>query len=145
MKFCFIDPNYSPKDIVQGNLVGDCYFLSAIASIATNKDRILRLFSSFQININGIYMSKLMFKGIIHEVVIDDYFPTYIDKEGKQQFLGCRPHPSTHQIYPMVLEKCWAKLWGSYEAIDGKYQSIQVVDRMKLYMLLQELQPKPIF
>lgn len=47
MKFCFIDPNYSPKDIVQGNLVGDCYFLSAIASIATNKDRILRLFSSF--------------------------------------------------------------------------------------------------
>ena len=46
-KFCFIDPNYSPKDIVQGNLVGDCYFMSAIASIATNKDRILRLFSSY--------------------------------------------------------------------------------------------------
>lgn len=93
-KFCFIDPNYTPQDIVQGNLVGDCYFLSAIASVATNKDRILRLFSSHEISSIGIYMSKLMFKGIIREIVIDDFFPTFIDNEGKQQFLGCRPYPS---------------------------------------------------
>jgi calpain-15 len=78
--FCFIDLNYSPQDIVQGHLVGDCYFLSAIASLATNKDRILRLFSSHEISPVGIYMSKLMFKGIIREVVIDDYFPIYIDE-----------------------------------------------------------------
>jgi calpain-15 len=74
--------------------VGDCYFLSAIASLATNKDRILRLFSSHEISPVGIYMSKLMFKGIIREVVIDDYFPIYIDEHKKQQYLGCRPHPS---------------------------------------------------
>jgi hypothetical protein len=44
LSICLKDDDVSPYDIVQGR-VGDCYFMSALASLATCKDRIDRIFS----------------------------------------------------------------------------------------------------
>ena len=50
--------------------------------------------------------------------MVDEYFPVSVNKEAKMELLGCLPNE--REIYVMVLEKCWAKLWGSYKKIDGK-------------------------
>ena len=39
----------------------------------------------------------------------------------------------------MILEKCWAKLYGSYDAIDGNFHMIQVVFLMRFFTLFPEL------
>jgi hypothetical protein len=68
-------------------------------------------------------MTRMMFKGILQEVIVDDMFPVTHEKENnevKDQLLACRPSRNSSEIYVMILEKCWAKLWGSYDRIDGK-------------------------
>lgn len=71
----FMDANFVATDVMQGSLVGDCYFLSAVACLANHPERILRLFPSISLNNKGVYMSRIMHKGIFQEVVIDDRFP----------------------------------------------------------------------
>lgn len=50
------------------------------------------------------------------EVIVDDYFPVS-KKDGR--IMGANP-AGGNEIWVMILEKCWAKLYGSYEGIDGK-------------------------
>ena len=109
----FIKDAIEPSDILQGQL-GDCYFLSALSALAEQGFRIKNLFPSIQINENGIYMARILHDGEYQEVVIDDYFP--VDQNNKSAFA----QPSGGQeIWVMVLEKCWAKLYGSYANING--------------------------
>jgi calpain-15 len=70
-----------PQDILQGR-IGDCYFLSAIAGLAEKDQRIKAIFPSLTINKNGIYMARILCKGVFQEVVVDDYFP--VSKRGEQ-------------------------------------------------------------
>lgn len=65
-----IDPN----DIKQGEL-GNCYFLSALSSLAEKPDRILRLFEGQTINELGCYYVRLCVDGIWRYIVIDDFTP----------------------------------------------------------------------
>ncbi len=58
-------------------------------------------------------MARVLHNGILQEVVIDDYFPV---KNGKPVF--AQP-AGGKQIWVMVLEKCWAKLFGSYANVVG--------------------------
>jgi calpain-15 len=59
-------------------------------------------------------MARILHRGVYQEVVVDDYFPC--NESGN--LLGALP-AGGEEIWVMVLEKCWAKLFGSYEAIDG--------------------------
>ena len=57
----------------------------------------------------GIYMARVMFRGEIREVVVDDYIP--VNQQGDPLFA----RPAAHrQIWVMILEKVWAKLHHSY-------------------------------
>lgn len=59
-------------------------------------------------------MARILHNGEYQEVVIDDYFP--VDEKGNVFFA----QPSGGQeIWVMILEKCWAKLYGSYSSIIG--------------------------
>lgn len=81
-----MDDDLDPTDIVQGS-VGDCYFLSAVAALIRKTERVPRLFPpDIRINQNGVYMTQLMFKGILQEVMVDERFP--VDKISKR-LLGC--------------------------------------------------------
>lgn len=59
-------------------------------------------------------MARILHNGEYQEVVIDDYFP--VNEKGKVFF--AQPAAGT-EIWVMVLEKCWAKLYGSYAEIIG--------------------------
>lgn len=81
-----MDQNFAPADILQGKL-GNCYFLSAVAGLAEKPYRIKKIFPSYEINKNGIYMARILHKGIFQEVVVDDYVPCTPDG----QFYGAQP------------------------------------------------------
>jgi calpain-15 len=116
----FIGEQIDPGDILQGR-IGDCYFLSAIAGLAEYDHRIKAIFPNLDINKNGIYMARVLHRGVLMEVIVDDYFPVS-KKDG--HLMGANPSGG-NEIWVMILEKCWAKLYGSYEAIDGKEAAMQ--------------------
>jgi calpain-15 len=108
----FISDKIEPGDILQGSL-GDCYFLSALAALAEQEYRIKNLFPRIDMNPNGFYMARILHNGVLMEVVVDDYFPVKNGKVGFAQPAGGK------EIWVMVLEKCWAKLYGSFASIVG--------------------------
>lgn len=130
----FISNSIDPGDILQGR-VGDCYFLSAIAGLAEKDNRIKAIFPNLEISKNGIYMARILHKGVLKEVVVDDYFPVS-KKDGK--LMGANP-AGGNEIWVMILEKCWAKLYGSYEAIDGNLPITKVAFQIKFSMHSQAL------
>lgn len=62
-------------DILQGE-IGDCYFMSAMASCAEVPKRIKELFLTRQVNTAGIYLLSLYVNGQKTPVIVDDYFPS---------------------------------------------------------------------
>lgn len=136
-----MDEDMNPGDIVQGD-VGDCYFLSAVAALLRKTDRVPRLFPDRKLNKNGVYMAQLTFKGILQEVIVDERFPF---NPAKDKLLGCTSNRQVFEIYGMVLEKCWAKLWKSYDNIDGNMYPIQEDFPTRPCMRLQVLLLKTIF
>lgn len=109
----FVSGTMQPADIIQGK-IGDCYFLSAISALAENDFRIKNLFPSLEMSPYGIYMVRILYQGILQEVVVDDYIP--ITPHNTPMF--AKP-AGGRQIWVMILEKAWAKLHGSYGAIIG--------------------------
>ena len=69
-----ITKKIQPNDIAQGAL-GDCYFLSALSSLAEFPARIQRLFEDQTINQFGCYFARICQDGIWRYVMLDDYFP----------------------------------------------------------------------
>ena len=56
----------------------------------------------------------MYFAGKKRTVVVDDKIPC---RNGKPVF--CRNNDGEYEIWPMILEKAWAKVHGSYEMIEG--------------------------
>ncbi len=59
-------------------------------------------------------MARILHQGVLMEVVVDDFVP--VDRYGEPLF--AKP-AAGREVWVMILEKCWAKLYGSYEAIVG--------------------------
>ena len=96
-------------------MLGDCYFLSAISSIAEFEHRIKRLFINDKPNREGVYGVKLFDCGEWKDIIIDDYFPCDPEADNLPAFtLG-----NSEEIWVMILEKAWAKIHGSYENIEA--------------------------
>ena len=102
-------------DIVQGAL-GDCYFLSSLASLAQNPARIRGLFMTTKQNDEGIYCLRMCHEGIWRAVAVDDYFPCLADGSGPA---FSQSKPGENELWVLLLEKAWAKLYGNYERIEA--------------------------
>jgi calpain-15 len=100
----------NPNDIQQGAL-GDCYFLSALSALAETPSRVMSLFITTEASKHGIYMVRLCIYGIWRYFLLDDYFP--VTSTGRLAFSRC----VGNEIWVLLLEKAYAKLYGSYEAI----------------------------
>jgi calpain-15 len=104
------------NDIWQGEL-GDCYFLSSLASIAETPKRIQRLFITKEVNPYGIYCVLLCIRGEWREVYIDDRFPCREDSRGNLVPVFSRA--KKNELWVLIMEKAWAKLHGSYAKIEA--------------------------
>jgi hypothetical protein len=106
-------------DIQQGRL-GNCYYLAALASCAVGeKDVLIRDLIIEEGLDQGVFGVKFYIHGRWVTVPVDDYFPCVpwgdqwkpifsTPSTGDQQAKGEK------EIWPLVFEKAWAKLHGSY-------------------------------
>ena len=102
----------SPSDIKPGEL-SDLYLLSAI-SILLEKDItfIKRLFENDKINAEGCYAIWLNINGFWEQIILDDYIPC--GKNSKPSFA----HAVNSGIWISLLEKAYAKAFGTYQSIE---------------------------
>ena len=107
------DDSILPNDIKQGKL-GDCYLLAAIAALAEQPQRILNLFLIQKENPEAYYACKIMYKGKWKTIDLDEMIPC----------TGSQPAFSkavNQELWVVMLEKAWAKLYASYKRIEAGY------------------------
>ena len=98
-------------DVIQGEL-GDCYFLSTLATLAENPDNIKNIIKNSKVS-DGAFEANIYIHGEPVKIVVDDSFP--VANASKIAFAGI--NEKTGNIWPMILEKIWAKCNKSYEDI----------------------------
>eukprot|EP00007_Cunea_sp_BSH-02190019_P009468 CAMPEP_0174235338 /NCGR_PEP_ID=MMETSP0417-20130205/4814_1 /TAXON_ID=242541 /ORGANISM="Mayorella sp, Strain BSH-02190019" /LENGTH=879 /DNA_ID=CAMNT_0015313829 /DNA_START=69 /DNA_END=2708 /DNA_ORIENTATION=- len=100
-------------DVVQGEL-GDCYFIGALAVIATRIDLLKEIIVS-QVAQKGAYQFRFYKNGVWKVVTVDDRLPCYKWDKGGPMYGRCR---DPNELWVPLIEKAYAKLHGSYEALD---------------------------
>lgn len=104
--------------------------------------RVERLLTTLEPNAAGVYGARFFKRGFPVEVVVDDAFPCVVAKAppnapataaatGAQPAAVLRPVFSiskTGELWPLVLEKAYAKLHGSYQRIEAGAMSEALED-----------------
>ena len=103
-----IDPN----DIAQGCL-GVCYFLCSLSAITEFPKRLQKIFNMKESNPQGVYSLTFYVDGIPREVIVDDFLPCY--KVNSQPIFS---KPKGKELWVLIAEKAWAKLFGDYIATE---------------------------
>ncbi len=132
-----------PTDVRQG-LLGDCWLLGAISAMAEfpgfieenvfqNGESAGKLPKSlgkdivpkFQCTEDCKYKFKLWspFTRKFEIIEVDDWVPCYKNWRGKYQNrcepVFAKPSQVTNEVWVLLLEKAFAKLFGSYDALNG--------------------------
>jgi len=117
----FLD-SIEPNDIKQGQL-GDCYLLSSLSSLAERDYLVRKLFQPEIRSDCGLYSIWLNVNGIWTNILIDDYFPCLNGKSGPAFSRG-----NGNELWVLILEKAYAKVFGSYHAIEGGNPAVALRD-----------------
>nr|GMD14906.1 calpain-type cysteine protease DEK1 [Ipomoea batatas] len=118
---CMFSGAANSSDVCQGRL-GDCWFLSAVA-VLTEVSRISEVIITPEYNEEGIYTVRFCIQGEWVPVVVDDWIPC--ESPGKPAFATSR---KGNELWVSILEKAYAKLHGSYEALEGGLVQDALVD-----------------
>ena len=87
----------------------------ALNILGANPEKIKKLFINTKKDSTCIFGVKLCHNGHLEQVVIDDFFP-YNQKNNSKAFLS----EEKGYLWPQILEKAYAKLYGSYNLISDK-------------------------
>jgi hypothetical protein len=89
--------------------------LSSISSLAEFPERVENLFITKEVNSAGCYALRFFINGERRVVVVDDYFPWCNHKQN----WAFSKSSADKEIWVLLLEKAWAKIFGSYMRIEG--------------------------
>ena len=115
-----------PSYVKQGD-VDDAWLLAAVASIALKPELIANLFitkddfQAFETKqkkidlMFGLIRMKICNAGIWRETFVDDFLPC--KAYGKPVY--CNTPKAIDQLWPSMIEKCYAKQYGCYERLSG--------------------------
>eukprot|EP00435_Cladocopium_sp_Y103_P064830 s215_g26.t1 len=146
------------SDIVQGS-IGDCFLIGAISGIAAHglkvsaqwdkedagevpdnapsvehEEPIERLLVAYDVKA-GVYGVMFFKMGQWEWVIIDDLIPMSPDEEETPLFANCKDM----ELWPMILEKAYAKLHHNWDAIDGGFAGQAVKDMTGRVMQMLDL------
>ena len=96
--------------------MGNCYFLCSLASLAEYPDLITRLFDYDHVNEYGINAVWLNINGIWRQIILDEYFPSHNRGRGWELAFS---KTDQNELWVILLEKAYAKAYGSYWEIIG--------------------------
>ena len=97
-------------DFIRFGRVSIPYFYSVISALAKNYPSIFtKIIVSKDYSPEGMYQVKFYIDGSFQTVTIDDYFPCI---KGTNVYYFTRP--SNFEIWPVLIEKAWAKINGGY-------------------------------
>lgn len=114
--FNLFDDKIECDDIKQGSL-GNCYFLSSLASLTEFPTLIYNIFRTKEKSKYGYYEVVLFIEGEWQIVIVDDFFPVH--KNNTKSFYFSKPNGN--ELWAVLLEKAWAKVNGGYRnTIAGK-------------------------
>lgn len=138
----FIVNGTSRFDIKQGS-EGDCWFMAVLANVASNDAIISQNVPKDQDFVEkycGIFHFRFHQMGYWVDIVVDDRLPT---RHGDLFF---SESSQGDEFWGALLEKAYAKLYGSYEALSGGYEYEAMEDLtggVAVQFDLNELLPVP--
>lgn len=105
-----------PNDIAQG-VLGDCWLLAGMAGMAEFEGAIMHLFQDKKVNPDGSYVVNIHNPATKewHPVIVDDFVPLGPDGQ------PLMAKPQGNEMWVLLLEKAFAKWFGSYCQIQGAY------------------------
>ena len=122
---------FDAGDIIQGS-VGDCWFLSAAATIADGRKDLMKHICNnrSELNQEGKYIFNLFIDGRWTEVIVDDYLPViskditkHVSSKANKKNRGegslVYSRAKANQLWMPLLEKAYAKAHSCYDAISG--------------------------
>jgi hypothetical protein len=122
--FKVIGSSITFDDVGQG-LLGNCYLLSGIASLAmTHPSYIEDMFVERELWEKNIFKTKWLLNGGESVIAVDNTVPTSPATGELTNFMPSgRPlftQPSaTGEFWPVIIAKAWAKIFGSYKASEA--------------------------
>lgn len=105
----------APDRLLRGVLAGD-YFHSAVSCLAEKPEFVRRLFSNDVVSQRGVYGVWLNKDGVWQEILVDDAVPVILCNDGVR-FAGTQSRDK--EMWPLLLEKAYAKAWGGYNTLGG--------------------------
>jgi hypothetical protein len=110
---CLYVGEIEPGDIDQGNL-GDCYLMCGLACLSEFPGLVKEVFCPKQNFELGIYRARVCKNGWWQICVVDDLLPI---NPATRKPIYAKNREEPHELWVSIMEKVYAKLYGSYAAI----------------------------
>jgi len=107
------------QDMQQGQ-IGDCWLIAALACVAQRPEILQRTIRSNRVDARGKYHFRLWNQVKMKtgtewvDIVVDDLIPCH-PRTTNPKFAKC----NSNEMWAMLLEKAFAKMYGSYSALEG--------------------------